>query len=220
MILTNSASVLRIIAVAMEGNDIRLTWTCAGSHSYVLQSTIPCAPRLHWYVHRPQPSDWRRYRVDNQLLGRGSRVCPSVDITKRPNSPKQRHAVDGVRLGHRHARGCGCVGQCSSSRQCANAWHVWDQRGRDSVKLQRPQRECHHGGIHTLRHILLGRRWNRPSSSWSVQSKRSGVRGRRFYSFWSMVMVRSSASEQPEFLLRRRGYSQRTAVKSLSTSKM
>jgi hypothetical protein len=40
---TNSASVLRITAVARQGNDVGVTWTCVGSHSYVLQSTKSAA---------------------------------------------------------------------------------------------------------------------------------------------------------------------------------
>jgi hypothetical protein len=40
---TNSASVLRVTAIAKQGNDVRVTWTCVGSHSYVLQSTKAAA---------------------------------------------------------------------------------------------------------------------------------------------------------------------------------
>ncbi|HUI06006.1 MAG TPA: hypothetical protein VL486_03260 [Verrucomicrobiae bacterium] len=41
---TKSASALRITAIAREGDNIRVSWTCAGGHSYVLQSTEPFAP--------------------------------------------------------------------------------------------------------------------------------------------------------------------------------
>jgi len=40
---TNPASVLRVTAIAKQGNDIRVTWTCVGGHSYVLQSTKAAA---------------------------------------------------------------------------------------------------------------------------------------------------------------------------------
>ena len=40
---TNSASILRITAVNKQGNDIDVTWTCEGGHSYVLQSTKSAA---------------------------------------------------------------------------------------------------------------------------------------------------------------------------------
>jgi hypothetical protein len=36
---TNSASVLRIISVAKQSNDVLVTWTTVGGHGYVLQST-------------------------------------------------------------------------------------------------------------------------------------------------------------------------------------
>jgi len=40
--MTNSASVLRITRIAKEGNDIRVTWTTEGSHTYILQTnTVP-----------------------------------------------------------------------------------------------------------------------------------------------------------------------------------
>ena len=40
---TNSASVLRITSVAREGNNVRVTWSAVGGHSYVLQSTRSAA---------------------------------------------------------------------------------------------------------------------------------------------------------------------------------
>jgi hypothetical protein len=40
---TNSASVLRITDIAREGNNVRVTWTSVGGHSYVLQSTKAAA---------------------------------------------------------------------------------------------------------------------------------------------------------------------------------
>jgi hypothetical protein len=36
---TNSASILEVTAIARQGNDVRVTWTCEGGYSYVLQST-------------------------------------------------------------------------------------------------------------------------------------------------------------------------------------
>jgi autotransporter-associated beta strand protein len=40
---TNVASIFGIATVAREGNDVRVTWTCVGGHSYVLQSTKAAA---------------------------------------------------------------------------------------------------------------------------------------------------------------------------------
>ncbi len=40
---TNPASVLQVTSVVRQGNDVRVTWTCAGGHSYVLQSTKAAA---------------------------------------------------------------------------------------------------------------------------------------------------------------------------------
>lgn len=41
---TKSSSALRVTGIVREGNDIRVTWTCVGGHSYVLQGTEPFAP--------------------------------------------------------------------------------------------------------------------------------------------------------------------------------
>jgi len=40
---TNSSSTLRITDVRREGGSVRLTWTCVGGHSYVVQSTKAAA---------------------------------------------------------------------------------------------------------------------------------------------------------------------------------
>jgi hypothetical protein len=40
---TNNASVLRVTSIVRQGNDVRVTWTSVGGHSYVLQSTKAAA---------------------------------------------------------------------------------------------------------------------------------------------------------------------------------
>jgi hypothetical protein len=83
---TSSTSVLRIISIAKEANDMRVTWTTVGGRSYVLQTNVPPASGSF-------TNNFSDFSSVIFVLGSGESTTNQLDLGGATNSPARYYRI-------------------------------------------------------------------------------------------------------------------------------